>query len=119
MNTFVQMTESSDNRVLIRYYQEKNLLVGSRKCAKCQKEMHIRERDDVVDGYGWRCECGKRCSLRRDSFFEPMRSSLQIILKMILYWALQNTQTDQSILLNINTTTIINFQKKIVWHVRA
>ncbi|CAF0826290.1 unnamed protein product [Brachionus calyciflorus] len=76
---------------------------------KCERKIC----EDVVDGRVWSCSCGRRKSIRTNSFFSQFSLSLKIILKLILYWALQMEQIDQAKLLGISRPTIISFQQRL------
>ncbi|CAF1085464.1 unnamed protein product, partial [Brachionus calyciflorus] len=83
------------------------------KCEKCGKLCEIKSREDVVDRFVWRCSCSWRRTIRKNTFIGQFVISLQLILKLILHWALQTSQTDQSKLLGLSRETIVTFQQKL------
>jgi len=53
-----ELLNEIDKLSLISKFQELKVLPKQVVCVKCQSDMQLRKRDDVVDGYGWRCKCG-------------------------------------------------------------
>ncbi|CAF0818610.1 unnamed protein product [Brachionus calyciflorus] len=109
---FVEICECPDIDKILDWLQEKNLLPSMLIC-QCGKKCERKIREDVVDGRVWRCSCGRRKSIRTNSFFSQFSLSLKIILKLILYLALQMKQIDQAKLLGISRPTIISFQQRL------
>ena len=55
----------------------------------CQLQMTLVKRKDCQDGVGFRCpkHHGRKCSIRRGSFFENNKLPLTLIIKIIYCWA--------------------------------
>jgi hypothetical protein len=75
--------------------------------------MSWRPRDDIADGFGWKCTkkgCTRK-SARYNSFFEVSNLSIQIQLKLIYGWASHRSQTDLATELELTRQTIGNYYK--------
>jgi hypothetical protein len=110
----------TDNLTIIDYFQERDVLQKQRYCPKCFEDggqrvrMKVSARNDVVDGYGWRCSrCSKRVSLRKDTFFENFKLSFRILVSAIIHWAIQSRQMDTAHLTECHRTSIASFQQRL------
>ena len=60
--------------------------------------MEMKERSDISDGYRWRCpDCNKTASIRKGSFFEQSKLTLQKWLLLMHWWARQYPVTDAAV----------------------
>lgn len=82
------------NVEVIEFLKEKGLLATSQNCIECDQPMLWRSAKAVSDGFTWRCQstkCSKynnRLSIRHGSFFAKSRLRLEILLRIILNWAM-------------------------------
>ncbi len=60
----MEMSVSTDKLKIIKYLQEKKILLEKRFCPTCGLEMSLDFRDDIEDKYRFRCKCNKSCALR-------------------------------------------------------
>ncbi|CAF1005106.1 unnamed protein product [Brachionus calyciflorus] len=105
--------ESNDKLKIIKWLQHKKIIPVELVC-KCSNNFKLQERKDIVDGYNWRCtKCSTRRSIRTGTFMADFNISLNVILKLILYWSIQTRQLDQSDFIQISRQTIITFQQKV------
>ena len=75
---------------------------------RCGIPMEQRPRKDVSDGYSWWCRsCKGRKTIRKDSFFEKSKLSLQKWLLLIHYWARQLSVSDAEIQLEVDKDTAV------------
>ena len=75
------------NEGIISFLMSKGILAKEKKCA-CGLDMELSERRDVSDGFRWHCpECRKCVSIRKGSFFEKSKITLQKWLLLIHWWA--------------------------------
>jgi hypothetical protein len=113
MLDFLQAYRSRNNLTIIKFLQQKKIIHPNREC-KCGLNLKIVPRSDVPDKYAWRCStCGARVSLRRGTFLESFKISLQAIMDIIFHWALQTRQTDQEDFTDCHRQTILTFQQKL------
>lgn len=76
--------------------------------------MKLSSRKDIDDGWRWRCsKCSKSIGLRVGTFFEKFSRGLILILKLLIHWALQTRQYDQTRLLEVTKPVIRHIQQKI------
>jgi transposase-like protein len=110
---------NSNNIKVIDYLQNKKLLHNGRYCPQCHMDgikirMKLSARSDVCDGYGWRCSrCGKRISLRKDTFFENFKLSLLVLLRIVLHWAIQTRQCDIAELSDCHRNSVLTFEQRL------
>ena len=105
--------ESRNNHIIIKYLQQKKIIHNVREC-KCGSNLKIVPRPDVPDQFAWRCsKCRARLSLRRGTFLDSLKISLQTIMDIIFHWALQTRQTDQATFEDCCRATIISLQQKL------
>ena len=114
MANLFEISQSTDKRSIIDFLQNIKLIHSERSCEKCHIHMKISPRNDIVDGFGWRCsKCRKRLTVRKDTFFENIKISFAFVLRIICHWALQTRQTDQVDLINVDRKSIGMIQQKI------
>ena len=81
-----------DNEVLRKFLNDNELLGDySGICNKCFKgSVYLRQdKSFSKDGLSWRCsnkQCGKKISIRQDSWFAKSHLSLSQIIKLTYYW---------------------------------
>lgn len=74
---------------IITFLQSKNVLARQKECP-CGAMMELQKRSDVSDGCRWRCpDCRKAISIRKGSFFEKSKITLQKWLLLMHWWAKQ------------------------------
>ena len=77
------------NEAILSFLMRKKVLAEERKCV-CGNNMVMNARSDVSDGYRWRCpDCSKCVSVRKNSFFERSKLTLQKWLLLMHWWARQ------------------------------
>lgn len=101
---------------IIQFLRAKHCLASSQTCARystaqriigeynkinytcrCLVPMEERPRRDVSDGVSWWCRtCKTRCTIRKDSFFEKSRLSLQKWMIAMYWWARQYPVKDMA-----------------------
>ncbi len=59
------------------------------------------------------CKCRARLSLRRGTFLDSLKISLQTVMDIIFHWALHTRQTDQATFDDCNRATIVSLQRKL------
>lgn len=92
---------------IIRFFQRKGLLAKDKQCV-CGTPMEISERSDVSDGYRWRCpDCRKCVSIRKGSFFEKSKITLQKWLLLIHWWAREYPVSAAAEEINVSQATAI------------
>ena len=92
------------------YYNlpSKNVLADRMNCAQCGIGMEMKERSDISDGYRWRCpDCNKTASIRKGSFFEQSKLTLQKWLLLMHRWARQYPVTDAAVEVEVTEKTAI------------
>ena len=110
---FLKAYRSRNNLTIIKFLQQKKIIHPVREC-KCGLNLKLVPRPDVPDQFAWRCsKCSARVSLRRGTFLESFKISLQTIMDIIFHWALQTRQTDQESFTDCNRQTIVSFQQKL------
>ena len=80
----------------------KKLLASARECPNCSmpgnpQSMSWEVRQDVVDGYCWRCPvttCQKCVGICKLTFFQRTRITLQKLLILIYWWVREYAVTD-------------------------
>lgn len=106
---------NGDIATIIDFLKEKNLILSEPpNCNNCYNLMVWQNRNSVCDKFTWRCtKCSSYTTIRKHSFFSLFRTSLSILIKLILYWAIQTPQIVQTKLLQISRNTIISFQQSM------
>ncbi|XP_055948314.1 uncharacterized protein LOC129981488 [Argiope bruennichi] len=73
------------------------LIANKYECCKCGKDMKLVERHDISDGFEWRCKSkvkgqmhDVKRSVRKGSFFELSRMTLNEILVQVYLWVTQS-----------------------------
>ena len=93
---------------IITFLQRKNVLADRMNCAQCGIGMEMKERSDISDGYRWRCpDCNKTASIRKGSFFEQSKLTLQKWLLLMHWWARQYPVTDAAVEVEVTEKTAI------------
>jgi transposase-like protein len=93
MNFVMQMCSSVDIRSLIDFYFGENILIPYAFCTCCKTNMRLEAHNSALDKYSWRCinvECKKfrtTSSLRKGSFLQNFRITLQDSLRLMFSWA--------------------------------
>ena len=98
----------------INWLQQKGLLKDRRRCSSrgCRSVMELRETSEGTDGYLWRCPlrgCGKRCSLRKGTFFENSNLSMGEILSLVYCWAVGMTMSTTATVMELSHHTVIDW----------
>ena len=82
-----------DKEILIHWLMDEGLISKKQFCPMCGEEMNLRRCEDRSDGLKWECkrqENGKRhkaeISIRKGSWFEKSRMTLEEILKLTYWW---------------------------------
>ena len=91
MTYFTEILEpvlSRDSKIeIIRWLQHKDLINLNVPCSICRKTLNLQKLNRNIDSYILRCntnECsGKIISIRKNSFFEKWKCSLQQAIKVI------------------------------------
>ena len=112
-HTFLAAYNSKNNLDIIKFFQLRGIIHKERKC-KCGNLLKIQPRPDVSDLFGWRCtKCRARVALRRGTYLETFKLSLQKIIALIFHWAIQTRQSDQETFSDVSRRTISTFQQKL------
>lgn len=94
-------------RTIIGFLQSMHLLASQKQCP-CGAMMEIRDRSDVTDGCRWRCpDCYKAISIRKGSFFEKSKITLQKWLLLMHWWAKQYPVKDAAGEIGVSEATAI------------
>ena len=92
---------------IITFLQGKNVLARQKQCS-CGTMMEIQARSDISDGYRWRCpDCRKGVSVRKGSFFEKSKITLQKWLLLMHWWARQYPVKDAATKTEVSLHTAI------------
>ena len=92
---------------IITFLQGKHVLASQKKCP-CGTMMVLQSRQDISDGCRWRCpDCHKCISIRKGSFFEKSKLSLQKWLLLMHWWARQYPVTDAKEEIGVTEATAI------------
>ena len=92
---------------IIAFLQSKYVLARQKQCA-CGAMMTMQARSDVSDGCRWRCpDCRKGVSIRKGSFFEKSKITLQRWLLLMHWWARQYPVKDAAIETGVSLATAI------------
>ena len=74
---------------IITFLQGKHVLASQKQCA-CGAMMGLQKRADISDGCRWRCpDCRTAVSIRKGSFFEKSKLTLQKWLLLMHWWSRQ------------------------------
>ena len=76
---------------LLDYLKQKHLIPRSATCLSCTSMMDWKTRNNIKDGYTWRCTnpaCRKMLTIRHGSFFEGSKLTLQMGLHIIYLWSI-------------------------------
>ena len=80
---FLKAYRSRNNLTIIKFLQQKKIIHPVREC-KCGLNLKLVPRPDVPDQFAWRCsKCSARVSLRRGTFLESFKISLQTIFSVL------------------------------------
>ena len=84
-------------------------------CSRCGKgQITLRQARGSCDGQVWQCSnrnCYVKITVRRDSFFEKSKLSLQQITKLVYFWTLKYTQDIVHYKTGISAPTIVDYYK--------
>ena len=98
----------SGTAAIIAFFQGKGLLANNINCAQCGVAMVLSYRADISDGCRWRCpQCRKCVTIRKGSFFEKSRLSLQKWLLLMHWWAKEYPVTDAAQEIEVDESTAI------------
>ena len=93
--------------LIVPFLQDKHVLAERRRCG-CGSDMALARRADVSDGVRWRCpDCHKCTSIRKDSFFEKSKITLQKWLLLIHWWSRQYSVKDAAKETQVSEATAI------------
>ena len=90
MRVIGPLVYGNDYLAVVQYMQRKNLLASTQTCSKCGSMMDFQKWPSVTGGYTWRCpdrSCHTMTSIRRGSFFEKSKISLDKWLLLLHHWA--------------------------------
>ena len=102
LENILKLAYSSDNRELLTYLRRKGFLKTTILCSECNRiliEMNYRRSVDGVAFVCYRRSCSerkKRISIRKDTFFENFKISLDKILIILYYYFKNKDQTSIS-----------------------
>ena len=101
---------------IVAFFQGKGLLANNINCAQCGVAMVLSDRADISDGCRWRCpQCRKCVTIRKGSFFEKSRLTLQKWLLLMHWWAKEYPVTDAAQEIEVDESTAIQvYQRSVV-----
>ena len=89
------ITALSDNISSIQWLATRRMLKNSVQCATCNDPCTLNRYSQGMDGFRWRCnECNYTLCVRDDSFFSQSHLTLQKLVLLVYFWALQTPQKD-------------------------
>ena len=107
---------------VIRWMQENNLLRREMKCEKCNEIMNWTKFARSGDGFVWKCQNKECCafkgtlSIRKGSFFNKSKITLQMWLHAMFLWAEGIGVETATHILNLSRRTLVaiyNFFREI------
>ena len=91
MRVIGPLVYGNDYLTIVQYMQRKHLLASTQTCSKCGSMMDFQKQPSVTDRYTWCCldrSCHTIATIRRGSFFEESKISLDKWLLLLLHhWA--------------------------------
>lgn len=99
---------------MIKWLKQIGLLRREVECEYCNQNMMWNKYVSSSDGYAWRCqvkECAKsarRVSVRKDSFFDKSKISLQDWVRSMYCWSSEMSEKDLSACLNVSRKTAVD-----------
>ena len=90
MRVIGPLVYSNDYLAVVQFMQRKRLLASTQVCSKCGSIMDLQKRPAVSDGWTWRCpdrSCHTMTTIRKGSFFEHLKISLDKWLLLLHHWA--------------------------------
>jgi transposase-like protein len=92
---------------IISFLQRKRVLARQKQCL-CGAMMVLQDRADISDGCRWRCpDCRTGVSIRKGSFFEKSKLTLQKWLLLMHWWAKQYPVKDAAEEIGVSEATAI------------
>ena len=100
------MTENRETRVVATDHL-RDLAVMQKMCT-CGTVMIMQDRADISGGCCWRCpDCHKRISIRKGSFFEKSKLTIQKWLLLIHWWYRQYPVTHAAEEVGVSEATAV------------
>ena len=96
----------------IEWAARHRLISNSKSCPDCGESMNFRPRQDISDGYTWRCSsgpCRKRLSIRDGSFFSKSKLPLWKLIRFIYLWTVDSLGNVIMHELDISEKTVIDW----------
>ena len=92
---------------IVAFLQSKNVLARQKQC-RCGTMMVLQDRTDISDGCRWRCpDCKAAVSIRKGSFFEKSKITLQRWLLLMHWWSRQYSVKDAAEEVGVSEPTAI------------
>ena len=92
---------------IVSFLQDKHVLARQKQCV-CGCMMVMQDRSDVSDGCCLRCsDCNKRVSIRKGSFFEKSKLTLQKWLLLMHFWCRQYPVKDAAEEVEVSEATTV------------
>ena len=104
----------NDYSAVIQFMQRKDLLSKTKACSNCGSSMYFQRRAALSDGWIWRCpdsHCHTMTSIRKGSFFEKSKISLDKWLLLLHYWAIEAKLTTTATAVGVSRVTVMQANK--------
>ena len=118
MSISLPVSEFEDQKNIIFYLMDLNLLKKNVNCHKCNFLMLLKNYK-CIDKFIWRCEksCRTKKSIRNNSIFQNSKINLKVLLNIIFYFSKNLSPKKCSSILEIEVTCVKYwynvFRKKI------
>ncbi|GBL96268.1 hypothetical protein AVEN_118797-1 [Araneus ventricosus] len=101
----------AEPKVVFQWCVDQGLIASGYECPKCKRQMVLRPRRDISDGFNWVCRVrGQNAhhvkrSVRGGSWFERSNLPIPTILQFVIYWCVEMKSKFICEELNIGTAT--------------